>query len=231
MRHTAAVRKTSLTLTALALLAVAGCGSSQPATPAPQQLFQSYINSAHVKNDEFGGASNNADRIANIASEFTPDQLTSYLFGAYQCDEVPTTRFGCPPAAAVTATAHRFGGTLAERDVLVKHQNGQLEIAALYVATKGRAGELIDATGRSYPGGLADFRANNTVLGPTDLMLFGSPIDHVDGRFQLQVATGHTPPSHAWAYILLAVLIVLAAIMAVVPIVIRRRRRQTQTAT
>jgi starvation-inducible outer membrane lipoprotein len=225
------VRKTSLILTAMALLALAGCGSSPSATPGPQQMFQSYINSTNVKNDEFGGVSDNADRIANIASQFSRDQLTSYLFGAYQCDEVPSTRFGCPPDAAVTATAHRFGGSLAERDVLVKHQDGQLEIAALYVATKGRASELIDATGRSYPGGLADFRAHNTVLGPADLMLFGSPIDHADGRFRLQVATGHTPPSHAWAYLLLGVLIVLAAVLVVVPIVIRRRRRPTPTVT
>ena len=206
------------------MVALAGCGSAPPPLPAPQQLFQDYINSTTVKNDEFTGVTNKADRIANFAAYYTRDDLASFLFSAYQCENAPSNQLGCPPDAAVTSTANAFGGKLYERNLLVRHHDGRLELMPLYLGTKAGVHELIDSTGRAYPGGLDDFRAHNNLLSSDDLVVLANPITDPTGDFQLRVVTGHTPSPALWPYLLIGILILIAAVAVVALVVIRRRR-------
>jgi hypothetical protein len=75
--------------------------------------------------------------------------LKSKVLSASPCD----ADAGCHLNGAVGKAAQDFAGpaaTVFERSILVKHQNGSLELITLYVARKSDStAELIDSTGKA----------------------------------------------------------------------------------
>lgn len=219
-----------LVAAAALVLALAGCGS--PPAPAPGELVQEYLNSTDVINDEVRGTGSGADRIANFAAYFERSQINGFLFSAYRCEEAPPSQsfgnflgqLGCPPSgvvAAAAATVAGSSGALHERNILIKHQSGRLELMPLYVAT-GAAGAtaLIDTAGRTYPGGLDDFRAHNDLLAADDLVVVPAAVTATGGGGMLIVVTGHTPGPPVGLVIVLVVVVVAGAVV----VIVRRRR-------
>lgn len=203
-RITGMMRIASLTLAVIATFAAVGCSSSAPPKLTPTKLFWAYMYSTNVKNDVFPGMRTKADRLANLASYGTPDDLADDLFSSYRCDNDSD----CQPGDAVTKTARSISGTFYQRYVLVKHLSGRLELMPLYIAIKaGGSTSLIDRAGRAYPGGLDEFRAHNNLLSNDDLLLLGIPFTKTTGKFHLQVVTGHTRAPvdpFLWLYPLIA---------------------------
>jgi hypothetical protein len=226
----------SLVIMAPLVLALAACGSS-PAPTTPGNLFHAYLQSTNVKNDEFTGSATSADRMANFAAHGTPSDIEGIVFSAYPCDTAPgsgaiggfTGQLGCPPAAVVTAAAANFtgsGGMLHERNILVQHQGGQLELMPVYVATNSAgATELIDTNGTIYTGGLADFRQHNQLLTADDQVLAPADITATSGGGKLVVVTGQPTGPNPWLIlgVGLAALVVFAGVLVLI-IVWRTRR-------
>ncbi|WBB59944.1 hypothetical protein O7599_31080 [Streptomyces sp. WMMC500] len=192
-------------ITALLVVLLASCGSSEPET-SPGKLFQEYTKSVDVKNDRFpsDGASSE-DRLANFAAYYTPEQLQGALLSATPCDataDVETdtdyeANTGCPPGASVSEAARDFAGSEGElfrRSVLVKREDGSLELITLYVArAPDKTAALIDSHGKTYTGGLDDFRENNELLGSDDVILTLRNITSVPGEGRIVTVFGHTP--------------------------------------
>jgi hypothetical protein len=176
-----------LGLAALGLsLGLSSCGSSEE-PPSDVDLFREYARSTEVINDKFPSEGvSGEDRLANFASQGPPEAIQSQLLSATECAD------DCNPGGATRAAAKDFGGTLFERSLLVKHDDGALELVSLYVAQKSEQDALlIDATGQTY-GDLEDFRANNDVLTSEDLMLAPQKITAVPGEGEIVTVYGHT---------------------------------------
>ncbi|SMD05135.1 hypothetical protein [Kibdelosporangium aridum] len=213
---------------AVVALVASACGS-EPSVSA-DDLFGEYLQSTSVKNDRFPtrGSSAEARRIA-LASRYTVDELQGELLRTFECDEVldswPLNK--CELNNAVTAAARDFGGVytlLLGRSVLVKYENGSLELMTLYVmqAPGTRVG-IVDRTGRTYSD-LEDFRATNELLTSDDTMLTLRDITSVPGKGEIVAVTGHTSPT--WPWWLLGGIVVLAVVGAGFVVVQRRSTKR-----
>jgi hypothetical protein len=209
---------------ALIALMVSACGSSTPPTSAPD-LFLEYAESTNVKNDKFDSGGTSEDRLANFAAYYTPEQLKSKVLSASPCD----ADAGCHLNGAVGKAAQDFAGpaaTVFERSILVKHQNGSLELITLYVARKSDStAELIDSTGKAYSGGLDDFRQNNDLLSSDDLILTPRNITSTPGEGKIVTVSGHTASNwQPWLIGGIVAVIVLGAGLVVTRRLVTRRR-------
>ena len=159
----------------------------------------------------------------------TPDQVAARLLRTYECDYGTAatsggTAAGCESPGPVDRAAREFAGDGAKlfgRSVLVKHDDGQLELFTLYVVQRADgAARLIDGTGATYTD-LEDFRSGNDVLDHDDTMLTLRNITSVPGEGDIVVVSGHT--ASTWQWWLLGGLATLVVLSAVV-VVVRRRR-------
>ncbi|MGH3877206.1 MAG: LPXTG cell wall anchor domain-containing protein [Actinophytocola sp.] len=200
----------------VAALSLSGCASPAEEPPEDVDLFREYARSGDVENDPFGGTGSGEDRLANFASQGTPEQILTQLLAATECAA------DCDAAGATRAAAKDFGGTLYERLVLVKHPDGALEMLPLYVAQKSDDDAvLIDAQGQTYQD-LTDFRENNDVLTAEDLVLAPENITSVPGEGRIATVYGQTGTN--WLPWLLGgggVLLLAVALL----VVVRRRNR------
>ncbi|MFJ8333328.1 hypothetical protein [Streptomyces sp. NPDC094437] len=206
---------------AVTVVMASGCGASAPKTSA-SELFQEYTRSTDVKNDMFAsGSATSADRVANFASRGSPDQVQTALLSAYRCD----TDADCSPSGKVDHAVRDFagkGGTLFARSILVKHDNGSLELITLYVARRSdKATALIDSHGRSYTGGLDDFRRHNDLLGADDVILTPLRITSVPGEGRIVAVSGHTATD--WRPWLIGAGVLGALLVVARRLVLRRR--------
>jgi hypothetical protein len=192
-------------LAAALAVVVSGCGSDEPSVTA-NELFGEYVRSTDVKNDRLpstGGSSE--DRMANFAAYYTVEQLRAVLLQTFECglsdarNPEPSNR--CELNRAVAKAASDFAGaevTPLGRSVLVKHDDGSLELVTLYVVQRsGGEARLIDRTGRTYTD-LEDFRANNDLLTDDDTMMTLRNITSVPGEGEVVAVTGHTPSTWQW---------------------------------
>lgn len=174
------------------VLMVSACGSSAPPTPAPN-LFGEYVRSTNVKNDKFPSSRTSEDRLANFAAFYTPEQLQFELLSAFPC----ATKADCDLNGAVSKAIQDFAGpdrAVFGRSILVKHQNGSLELITLYVVRKSdNTVALIDATGKTYIDGLDDFRQNNDLLSSDDLIHAPRDITSIPGEGEIVTVSGPTP--------------------------------------
>lgn len=187
------------------LTPVAACGSGEPAV-SPGELFGEYARSTDVRNDRFPGAGGSSeDRLANLASIGTPDQLAGSLLRTFACGEsavanrAPANR--CELTGSLTRAATDFAGPGAQplgRSLLVERADGELELLTVYVVQRadGEA-RLIDRDGGTYTG-LDDFRAGNELLDHDDTVLTLRDVTSVPGEGELVVVSGHTPPVWQW---------------------------------
>lgn len=189
-------RLSSLFAVLALVLTLAACGEVQP-TAERGELLQEYFRSGDVKGDFVTGSGE--DRLANLASMGPPQDFVAALFSAHSCDQ-PVSVFGFTTDCQVPAAAGAESGELFQRFVLVKHEDGSLELLRLTLARDpGGSTVLYDAQGGSYPGGLPDFRENNDLLDSADQVLVPKPLTATDGQFQLVVVTGQTSGS-AWMW-------------------------------
>jgi len=213
------VRGVLATVAVAILLVLPGCASAAE-PPSDVDLFGEYARSTNVKNDVFpSDGMGPEDRLANLASLGTPEQVRNRLLFANECGE------DCGAGSAVRAAGRDFGGTLYIRRVLVKHADGSLELVRLYVAQKSeKDAVLIDPQGKTYQD-LADFQANNEVLTAEDLVLLPENITSVPGEGRVVTVYGHTTTDWLpWVIGGLAVVVVLGA-----GLVVRRRIRARRT--
>jgi hypothetical protein len=203
-------------LVVLAALTVPACGSSESETPSPTELFQEYIESTDVKNDPFGNGGSPEDRKANLAAHGSPQQILNGLLAEVPCDTVEEEE--CPSAGSGTNQRH----------VLVKHEDGSLELMPLYVTRRsGKAAVLTDSKGETYTGGLEDFRQHNDLLSTDDLILTPRAITSTSGS-RLAVVSGHTDTSRPWLIGgAAAVVAVVAGGLATRYVILRRSRDAT----
>ncbi|MFJ6676306.1 hypothetical protein ACIQMJ_34840 [Actinosynnema sp. NPDC091369] len=178
--------------------AVSGCGSAEAPDPKPN-LIKEYWESPQVENDRLPGyGASPGDRQANLAAYYSPDQLVSRLMSVFECtDASGATRGGnrfdtsCDLTPAVRRAVRDVGGDpgrVSGRVLLVKHEDGGLELVTLFIAN----GRAIDATGETYSG-LDEFRAENDLLDADDVILAPSDLTRVEGDNQLVTAYGRTP--------------------------------------
>jgi hypothetical protein len=199
------MRGSVVVLAAAVAAMVSGCGSGEPSV-SPNELFGEYVRSTDVKNDRLpstGGSSE--DRMANFAAYYSVEQLRAVLLQTFECgssearNPAPSNR--CELNAAVRKAAVDFAGaevTPLGRSILVKHEDGSLELITLYVAQRsGDEARLIDRTGRTYTD-LEDFRANNDVLTDDDTMMTLRDITSVPGEGEVVAVTGHTASTWQW---------------------------------
>ncbi|WP_142065384.1 hypothetical protein [Pseudonocardia kunmingensis] len=222
-----------LVLLSLVLAAVAGCGTPPPAAP-PGELLLAYTLDKNVVHDvlDENPDGSGEDRQANIAAYFSRDELASFLFGAAPClvrpqliYSSPIPDLGCPLPPAVTAEAARATGGSGEvlvRGMLVRHDDGRLELMPLYVAGSGAGALLVDTTGQTYSGGLEDFRRHNDLLDRSDQVLVAAEPGVTTGDGRLVVVSGSTAPPVD--VVVLLVLLVLLVVVVGAVVVIRRRR-------
>lgn len=194
------------------VLVLAGCGT--PSQETVTSLFQEYAHSTTVEGDQFRGGSS-ADRLAEFASEGTPDQVMGALLAATPCNS------DCGDATRLAGP----GGQAFQRKILVKHADNGLELLPVYVARKADGtATLVDRSGHTYPGGLDDFRSNND-LSASDWILAPAQITAIQGEGAIVAVTAHTgqnwQPILVWSGI--ALVVVAASVTAL--IVSRRRRR------
>jgi hypothetical protein len=108
--------------------------------------------------------------------------------------------FGFTTECQVPTATDAESGELLQRFVLVKHEDGSLELLRLTLARKpGGSTVLYDAQGGRYPGGLPDFRENNDLLDRAEQVLVPKPLTATDGQFQLVVVTGQAGGS-TWVW-------------------------------
>lgn len=226
-RQTGAVTNSSRLSSLLAVLAllltVTACGEVQP-TAKRGDLLQEYFRSGDVKGDFVAGSGE--DRIANLASMGSPQDFVASLFSAHPCDR-PIAVFGFTTECQVPAAARTEGGELLQRFVLVKHEDGGLELLRLTLA-RGPGGSpvLYDAQGGNYPGGLQDFRENNDLLDGADQVLTPKPLTAAEGQFQLVVVTGQAGGS-TWVWWLVGGLGALVVVGLATLLLVRARRAAT----
>ncbi|MEU6130634.1 hypothetical protein ABZ805_15780 [Saccharopolyspora sp. NPDC047091] len=190
------------------LVTTCSCGSAEP-----PDLFADYLGSTAVVHDRFPAAGTSEDRLADFAAYYTPDELAAELFRAFPCEEPPSGEESgsneardrgaarCDAGRAVrrAAAEHAPDARLHGRAVLVGYADGGLELGTVYVATAPAARPLlIDGTGRTYPGGLADFRRHNDLFSPADHLLVPSDPADVAGGGELVVVTARTSTTWPW---------------------------------
>lgn len=235
-----AVAAASLTLTTSAC-------SPEEASPGPDEdLLWEYIESNDVRNDRFPSGSDVGpeDRKATFAAYLGgPQDVLNALLSAFLCEGDEDEEAGviypieeesaCDVNGAVRNAVRDSVGADAEiwgRSVLVKHDDGSLELITLYVARSSDDGEggddgavLIDGDGETYTGGLDDFRDNNDLLDASDLILAPRNITNLEGG-RIVTVSGHTAEDRRAGLVAGIAAIVLLAATAIT-LDIRRRRR------
>lgn len=153
---------------------------------------------------------------------FSSDQLAGFLFRARSCGTRPRVTYSFPSAISVAAPAdghHECPGGVQIRGMLVRRDDGGLELMPLYVA-----GSLVVAvTGRTYEGGLEEFVRHNDLLARDDQVLVVAEPTVTTGDGRLVVVSGSTAPPVAM--IILPVLVVVTILAGGAVLVVRRRRR------
>ncbi|SFB42806.1 hypothetical protein SAMN05216266_11123 [Amycolatopsis marina] len=211
-----------LTVLALALTLTA-CGEAQP-TAERDDLLQEYFRSGDVKGDFVTGSGE--DRLANLASMGPPQDFVASLFSAHACDK-PILVFGFTTECQVPAAARANADELLQRFVLVKHEDGTLELLRLTLSRDpGGSPLLYDAQGGTYPDGLQDFRENNDLLDSADQVLTPEPITVTDGRFRLVVVTGQANGS-TWVWWLVGGLGAVVVVGLATLLLVRARNATT----
>lgn len=210
----------SSVLAVLALaLTLTACGEAKP-TAERGELLQEYFRSGDVKGDFVTGSGE--DRLANLASMGSPQNFVSSLFAAHSCGQ-PISVFRFSTECQVPEAARAAGAELFQRFLLVKHDDGGLELLRLTLAgDPGGSPALFDSQGERYPGGLQDFRENNDLLESTDQVLAPKPLTATDGQFQLVVVTGQAGAT-AWGWWLVGVGAVV--VLGLATILLLRSRR------
>lgn len=199
------------------VLLVGACSVESP--PTTTELFGEYVRSTKVVGDEFQ-SNNTPDRMANFASIGAPDVLIGTLMAPRPCGKSACalpwkegSAKASPPGPGLGA-AHAFAGTngqVYERKILVKRDDGKLELVSLYIARKADSTSvLVDSKGKSHTGSLDEFRKNNDVFGSGDHLLVTRDITALSGRSELVVVSGHTAPSRR-PWFVGGVIILLAA--------------------
>lgn len=218
--------------TAIALV-TASCAAQDAPDPEPN-LFGEYVRSTHVKNDRFHSTGSSADRMANFAAYYTPEDLQSRLLLAFPCTEpVDPSHTGgdffdtsCDLTDPVLAAVDSLGGTperVNGRVMLVKHDDGSLELLTVFVSED----RLIDGNGDLYAD-LADFRDNNDVLTEDDIVMAPQDITGVPGEGKIVTVYGHTASNWVlWLLVAAGVVVVLAATL----VIVRRRRSRRLAAS
>ncbi|MFI5952197.1 hypothetical protein [Cryptosporangium sp. NPDC051539] len=218
----------ALVMALAALTSVAGCASAEPSA-SPGELFQEYLQASEVRHDRLPRAGDSsADRLANFLSMGTPDQLAGALMRTYDCGEgdssSATAPNPCDLSGPVGRAATGFAGAGAKplgRSLLVKHDDGTLELVTVYVVRKaGGAARLIDQNGDTYTD-LEDFRSRNDVLDHDDTVLTLRDVTSVPGAGDLVVVSGHTAAVWPWW---LAGGVAALVLAGAVSVVVRRRR-------
>ncbi|MGP4028399.1 hypothetical protein [Actinomadura sp. 3N407] len=199
------------------VLSVAACGSSSP--PDATKLFGEYARSTDVVGDEFGAGETTGDRLANFASRGNPQQVMTGVLAAYPCIAEE-----CSPDLSVDNALVAFAGSTGKtykRHIVVKRGDGQLELMKLYVARKPDGSSvLVGPEGKTFRGGLEDFRRHNDVLDSDDHIVAPRNITAVPGKGEIVATTGHT--GRNWTWWLLAGM--AAAALATGTLVFRARR-------
>ena len=142
----------------------------------------------------------------------------------------------CSPDASVREAARDFAGSsneLFQRSVLVKREDGSLELVTLYVArASDKKTALIDSDGTAYTGGLEDFRQNNDLFSAQDVILAPEGIDSVPGEGKVVAVSAHTPLNWTpWAIGGAAVALLSAAGVIASRRFAPQRRLRTRTPT
>lgn len=211
-----------LAIVALLVAALGGCGSSPPTVGS---MVREYATSGDVEGDIYEGSG--GDRMANLASMGAPQAVMASLMAARLCGRVLSD--ACDVGQDVTAAAEEYAGadgTIYTRRVLVKHDDGRLELMELYVVKKPGGGKaLVDGSGETYTGGLDDFRGHNDVLGTDDYILAPSEITSIPIDGKMVAVSGHTWPTRGQLIvtIVIGVVVLLAAVLVVTRVVARRR--------
>jgi hypothetical protein len=193
------------------IVLVAGCGSEDEATPSSEEnLFREYVESTDVENDRYPTASGHSseDRLATFAAYADPQTLQGLLLSAFLCEgesdvDLPSGSLltadndvACEFGHEVRASAEEIAGAdpaIFGRSVLVKHGDDSLELVTVYVVERSDGtAALIDSNGETYTGGLRDFRENNDLLDPGDLILVPRDITAVPGEGEIVTVSGHT---------------------------------------
>lgn len=213
-------------LAALIGTLVSGCGGSGEPDISASELMREYTKSTDVKNDVFPGGGTSEDRIANIAAHVSADQLPSALLAAGAC-EAATEK--CPRPGAAERAVRDFAGKSGEafeRSVLVKREDGSLELLRLYVARKAdKTAALVDSDGRTYTGGLDDFREHNELLSADDVMLAPRGITAVPGEGDIVTVSGHTSTDWTpWRIGGLATVLAVGGVVVARMLVLQRRQ-------
>ncbi|UMP07047.1 hypothetical protein [Amycolatopsis sp. EV170708-02-1] len=201
------------------VLMLAACGS-QRELPSVPVVMDEYIGSTSVKNDRFTGGTSE-ERLTFLRANYRLELLDTLLLSAYRCGDgkprgpLPSDR--CDLNDAVRRALGADGGAPYARSLLVKRGRGTLELLTLYLAPG--SGKAVDRTGRGYAN-LEDFRANNDLLEPEDLVLISADLTGVPGGPSV-VVTGHTPPTFPWW--LLGSFAAAAVAITMVAVLIRRR--------
>ncbi|QFU89816.1 hypothetical protein YIM_23195 [Amycolatopsis sp. YIM 10] len=203
-------------------LGVSACGSADAPDPKPN-LLKEYWESAAVKNDRLPGYGEAPeDRQANLAASYSPEQLLSRLLSVFPCSERTSTEplaangfdTSCALNSRIRRAVQEAGGDterVSGRVALVKRSNNDLELMTLFIAN----GKVIDANGETHSG-LDEFRENNDLLEPDDVILVPRDLTKTDGQNELVTVYGHTPwAGWPWLYggggvlVLLGVLLLL----------------------
>ncbi|MFI0482771.1 hypothetical protein [Actinomadura sp. 9N215] len=198
-------------------LPVAACGLESP--PTTSEIFGEYVRSTEVVGDEFQSA-NSPDRMANFASLGSPQVLIGTLMAPRPCGKsscaLPWRQGGAKasPGPGLDA-AQAFAGTngkVYERKILVKRDNGKLELISLYLALKADGtNAIVDSKGEPHTGGLDGFRKNNDVFGSGDHMLVTRDITALSGKSEIVVLSAHTSPNRR-PWLVGGALVLLAAV-------------------
>ncbi|MFD4997260.1 hypothetical protein [Streptomyces buecherae] len=110
--------------------------------------------------------------------------------------------------------------------LFVARANGRMELAPLYgTFTPDGTPTLIDTEGRTYEGGMDDFRAHNDLFGADDEITYNRVLEtgRPDGATRLVTTSGHTRPDQLPRYVSGGV--ALAAALGGTLILARRARR------
>lgn len=219
--------------------------SPEEASPGPDEdLLWEYIESSDVRNDRFPSSSDVGpeDRKATFAAYLGgPRDVLNALLSAFPCgdeDEGAGVIYpieeesACDVNGAVRDAVRESVGADAEiwgRSVLVKHDDGSLELITLYVARRSGGGGgdavLIDGDGETYTGGLDDFRDGNDLLDADDLILAPRNITNLEGG-RIVTISGHTADD--WRPRLIAGIAAIIVVTATAIALDIRRRRRTQ---
>jgi len=203
------------------LMALAACGSS---TPDPSvNLFGEYVKDTNVAHDRMGaGSGSGDDRMANFAAYYSVDELKCRLLCAFRCAASGSRGgdgfdAGCDLTEAAGGALRDLGASMPDlqaRVLLVKHDNGSLDLVTVYLANS----RVIDAAGGVFAS-LDDFRAHNGVLSSSDIMPAPRDLTSTSGDTQLVTVYGHTP-SQWWPWVV-GLLMVLVGLLV---LLIRRKR-------